>query len=240
MVTAGSGQPRRRSARMADGYTVKSWDDFEVMEGSGGCTWHLARKSLGADAFGFNIVEIEPGGELPAHNESESNQEEVFAVLEGEGTIVADDTEHPAPARHLRPLRPRGQAHDPKQVRRQDSHPADRGARGLGLQAAPLGLSRASAAFQTPPAGAGPRPVEEFRGTRISRRRCPRCHCRRRPRLDALLDLFRSLRVLGSHSGLRGMLLMLSIDAHLALLDRALIGHSCPDTRRRAPENRAR
>ena len=82
---------------MADGYTVKSWDDFEVMEGSGGCTWHLARKSLGADAFGFNIVEIEPGGELPAHDESESNQEEVFAVLEGEGTIVADDTEHPAP-----------------------------------------------------------------------------------------------------------------------------------------------
>lgn len=83
---------------MADGYTIKNWDDFETMEGSGGCTWHLARKSLGADAFGFNIVDIDPGGELPAHDESESNQEEVFAVLEGEAVIVADDSEQPAPA----------------------------------------------------------------------------------------------------------------------------------------------
>ena len=83
---------------MADGYTVMHWDDFEQMEGSGGATWRLARKSLGAEAFGFNVVDIEPGGELPAHDESESGQEEVFVVLEGEGTIVADDTEHPAPA----------------------------------------------------------------------------------------------------------------------------------------------
>ena len=83
---------------MSDGYTVKNWDDFERIEGSGGCTWHLARKSLGADAFGFNIVDLEPGGELPAHNEAESGQEEVFAVLDGEGTIVADETEYPAPA----------------------------------------------------------------------------------------------------------------------------------------------
>ncbi len=82
---------------MADAYTVKNWDDFEVMEGSGGCTWHLARKSLGAESFGFNIVDLEPGGELPAHNESESGQEEVFAVLDGEGTIVAGDEEYPAP-----------------------------------------------------------------------------------------------------------------------------------------------
>ena len=83
---------------MSEGYTVKRWDDFDVIEGSGGCTWHLARKSLGADAFGFNIVVIEPGGELPAHNESESGEEEVYIVLEGEGTIVADGSEHPAPA----------------------------------------------------------------------------------------------------------------------------------------------
>jgi uncharacterized cupin superfamily protein len=82
---------------MSEGYTVKSWDDFEVMDGSGGCTWRLARKSLDAGSFGFNIVDIEPGGELPAHNESESGEEEVYIVLEGEGTLVADDTEHPAP-----------------------------------------------------------------------------------------------------------------------------------------------
>jgi quercetin dioxygenase-like cupin family protein len=79
-------------------YSLKHWDDFELMDGSGGCTWHLARKSLDAGAFGFNVVDIAPGGELPAHDESESGQEEVFVVLEGEGTIVAGDDEHPAPA----------------------------------------------------------------------------------------------------------------------------------------------
>lgn len=83
---------------MADEFTVKSWDDFEQMEGSGGCTWRLARKSLSAEAFGMNVVDIEPGGELPAHDEAESGQEEVFAVLEGEGTIVAGDEEFAAPA----------------------------------------------------------------------------------------------------------------------------------------------
>ena len=82
---------------MAEGYTIKHWDDFEIMEGSGGATWRLARKSLDAGSFGFNIVEIEPGGEIPAHDESESNQEEVFAILEGDATIVAGEEEHPAP-----------------------------------------------------------------------------------------------------------------------------------------------
>ena len=83
---------------MAEGYTIKNWDQFEEMEGSGGCMWRMARKTLGAESFGFNVVDIEPGGELPAHDESGSKQEEVFAVLEGEGTIVTDDEEHSAPA----------------------------------------------------------------------------------------------------------------------------------------------
>jgi uncharacterized cupin superfamily protein len=83
---------------MADEFKVMSWNEFEEMEGSGGCTWHLARKSLGAEAFGFNVVDIEPGGELPAHDESESGQEEVFAVLGGEAVLVANEEEFPAPA----------------------------------------------------------------------------------------------------------------------------------------------
>jgi uncharacterized cupin superfamily protein len=83
---------------MADDYQVMHLDDFEVMEGSGGATWRLARRSLGAGAFGFNVVDIEPGGELPAHDESESGQEEVFMILEGEGTFVAGEEEHAAPA----------------------------------------------------------------------------------------------------------------------------------------------
>lgn len=83
---------------MADGYTIKRIDEFEEMEGSGGATWRLARKTLGAEAFGFNVVDIEAGGEIPAHDHSGDNQEEVFIILEGDGTIVADEEEHAAPA----------------------------------------------------------------------------------------------------------------------------------------------
>ncbi len=83
---------------MAEGYTIKRIDEFEEMEGSGGATWRLARKSLGAEAFGFNVVDIEAGGQIPAHDHTGDDQEEVFIILEGEGTIVTDDEEHEAPA----------------------------------------------------------------------------------------------------------------------------------------------
>lgn len=83
---------------MSDGYTIKSVDELEVMEGSGGATWRLARKTLGAEAFGFNVVDIAPGGEIPAHDHAEDDQEEVFVILDGQGTIVTGDEEHEAPA----------------------------------------------------------------------------------------------------------------------------------------------
>jgi uncharacterized cupin superfamily protein len=83
---------------MADGYTIKRIDEFEEMEGSGGATWRLARKTLGAEAFGFNVVDIEAGGQIPAHDHTGDDQEEVFVILEGNGTIVTDDEEHDAPA----------------------------------------------------------------------------------------------------------------------------------------------
>jgi quercetin dioxygenase-like cupin family protein len=82
---------------MAEGYTIKSIDEFEEMEGSGGATWRLARKTLGAEAFGFNVVDIEAGGAIPAHDHSGDKQEEVFIILEGEGKIVTDGEEHDAP-----------------------------------------------------------------------------------------------------------------------------------------------
>ncbi len=83
---------------MAEGYTIKRIDEFEEMEGSGGATWRLARKTLGAEAFGFNVVDIEAGGEIPAHDHTGDNQEEVFIILEGQGTLVTDGEEHDAPA----------------------------------------------------------------------------------------------------------------------------------------------
>ena len=83
---------------MADGYSIKHRDEFESMEGSGECTWKLARKALGTSAFGFNLVEIAPGGEMPEHDENESGQVELYAILEGEAVMRIEGNEHPAPA----------------------------------------------------------------------------------------------------------------------------------------------
>jgi quercetin dioxygenase-like cupin family protein len=83
---------------MTDGYTIKHRDEFESMEGSGDSTWRLARKALGTSAFGFNLVEIEPGGQIPEHNEAQSGQVELYAILEGDAVLRIDGEEHEAPA----------------------------------------------------------------------------------------------------------------------------------------------
>jgi quercetin dioxygenase-like cupin family protein len=83
---------------MADDYTIRHRDEFETMEGSGDSTWRLARKSLGTSAFGFNLVEIEPGGQIPEHDEAGSGQVELYVILEGEATLCVAGEDHPAPA----------------------------------------------------------------------------------------------------------------------------------------------
>jgi len=76
------------------GYTIVHMDDFERPFPK----WALARKSLGIQSFGMNVVELPPGESIPAHDEAESDQEEVFIVLSGEVTMVIDGDDHPAPA----------------------------------------------------------------------------------------------------------------------------------------------
>ncbi|HXQ89636.1 MAG TPA: cupin domain-containing protein [Solirubrobacterales bacterium] len=83
---------------MASDYAIKHRDEFERMEGSGECTWMLARKALGTAAFGYNLVEIAPGGQIPQHDERGSGQVELYVILEGEATMRLDGTDHPAPA----------------------------------------------------------------------------------------------------------------------------------------------
>jgi quercetin dioxygenase-like cupin family protein len=78
---------------VADRFTVKHWDDFERTG-----RWSLVRRSLGVSAFGMNLVEIEPDGKIPEHDEREREHEEVFIVLEGTAAILIDGEEHPAPA----------------------------------------------------------------------------------------------------------------------------------------------
>jgi quercetin dioxygenase-like cupin family protein len=83
---------------MAGGFTIKHRDEFESMAGSGEATWKLARKALGTSSFGFNLVEIGPGGEIPEHTENESGQVEVYAILAGEAVLRIEGEDHPAPA----------------------------------------------------------------------------------------------------------------------------------------------
>jgi uncharacterized cupin superfamily protein len=81
-----------------NGYTILHSDEFEEMPGSGECHWRLVRKSLGVGAFGINMVDIGPGGQIPEHDESERDQEELFIIGAGNATAVLDGTEAPAPA----------------------------------------------------------------------------------------------------------------------------------------------
>jgi uncharacterized cupin superfamily protein len=83
---------------VAGNFSIKHRDDFESMEGSGDATWKLARKALGTSAFGFNLVEIGPGGGIPEHDEAESGQVELYVILEGEAVLRIDGEDHTAPA----------------------------------------------------------------------------------------------------------------------------------------------
>lgn len=57
--------------------------------------WQLVRRTLDVRAFGINVVEISPGEQIPEHDETGRDQEEVFFVLSGSPTLVIDGEEHP-------------------------------------------------------------------------------------------------------------------------------------------------
>ena len=78
---------------MSDRLTIVHRDELE-RTGS----WSLVRRSLGIQAFGCNLVEIEPGATIPEHDETDRDQEEMFMVLSGTATLIVDGVEHPAPA----------------------------------------------------------------------------------------------------------------------------------------------
>ena len=79
-------------------YEIKTGGDFETLDGSGGAKWTLLRRGLDLGSFGMNIVEIPAGSSIVEHDESASGQVEVYAILEGDGTLLVDGEEHPAPA----------------------------------------------------------------------------------------------------------------------------------------------
>ena len=73
-------------------FTIEHEDHFER---SG--RWMLARRSLGLRSFGMNLVEIEPGGRIPEHDETARDQEEIYIVLSGTAEARVDGEPHPAP-----------------------------------------------------------------------------------------------------------------------------------------------
>ena len=74
------------------GVTIVHLDDCERTG-----NWSLVRKSLGLNAFGIGSVEIPPGEQIPEHDETERDQEEVFFALAGDATMVVDGEENPLP-----------------------------------------------------------------------------------------------------------------------------------------------
>jgi mannose-6-phosphate isomerase-like protein (cupin superfamily) len=68
--------------------------------------WQLVRRTLGLEAFGINVVKIAPGEQIPEHDETGRDQEEVFYVLSGRPTLVIDGEDHPARAETFARLDP--------------------------------------------------------------------------------------------------------------------------------------
>jgi quercetin dioxygenase-like cupin family protein len=95
---SGKGGQTKGGEGVADGFTIKRREELELMEGSGNATWHLIRRPLELEAFGINMVEIGPGGQIPEHTESGSGEIEVYAILEGNGKFRLDGEDHEAPA----------------------------------------------------------------------------------------------------------------------------------------------
>jgi len=71
-----------------------SFVDVGSLEGEGpGGSVRKARRALGAQAFGFNYFVLPPGSSGREHNHEDSNQEEVYFVVSGSGTMRIDTEE---------------------------------------------------------------------------------------------------------------------------------------------------
>lgn len=76
-----------------DGFAIAHRDEFERNG-----RWSLARRTLGVESFGINLVVVDPGRDIPEHTEAERDHEEVYIVLSGDAVVVIDGEEHAAPA----------------------------------------------------------------------------------------------------------------------------------------------
>jgi len=73
-------------------FTLASYEDCETNG-----DWRLVRRTLGLRSFGVNLVEIPSGGQIPEHDETGRDQEELFLTLSGSPTLVIDGADHQLP-----------------------------------------------------------------------------------------------------------------------------------------------
>lgn len=101
---------------MAD-VTHTNVDDIDAIDGFfEGIKFHKAAAGLGVSAFGISIIDLASGAnDYPEHDHSEEGiggqmfakrpqqlgQEEVYAALEGSGTLEADGKQFPLDADHI-------------------------------------------------------------------------------------------------------------------------------------------
>jgi mannose-6-phosphate isomerase-like protein (cupin superfamily) len=71
-----------------------SYVDVDALEGEGpGGVVRKTRRATGARAFGFNYFTFPPGVVGREHDHADSNQEEVYFVVGGSGTMRIDGEE---------------------------------------------------------------------------------------------------------------------------------------------------
>jgi uncharacterized cupin superfamily protein len=74
-------------------FTLIHCDDCETAG-----NWTLVRRTLDLQSFGVNLVDLAPGEQIPEHDETERDQEELFYIVSGSPTLVVDGEDHRARA----------------------------------------------------------------------------------------------------------------------------------------------
>ena len=84
-------------------YDVARWDELDGVV-------KKVRRALGVTAFGVNYFDLPPGAEGLEHNETQTNQEEVYVYVRGSGLLRIDGAGDRGRRGHGRAGRPRGDA----------------------------------------------------------------------------------------------------------------------------------
>jgi mannose-6-phosphate isomerase-like protein (cupin superfamily) len=84
--------------RTVTGYSAKSIEDLPTLWGGFA---KLVRPGLDITAFGANIMDLPPDYSTTSHDESESQQQELYVALRGSGSVDIDDVRLPLDADHL-------------------------------------------------------------------------------------------------------------------------------------------